>query len=1162
MWAKISLLGFALACTSALYPQTSTATLQGVAHDPSGAAVPQAKVIVKNMLTGVINTVDTNQEGRYVVPFLQPGSYEVVVEKTGFRRFAQSDIKLEVQQNRSIDMGLTLGDLASVVEVTSAAPPLDTNSATVMTNIENKSIEDLPVTGREVLSLAQLVPGVTQVLGGAGSLPQWYSPQIGGGRAGQSEVLVDGATLSISDPTSGTSAYGGHPPSIDAVQEFTVQVNALAPEFGRTTGGVINVVTKQGTNAIHGVAREFLQNDKLNANDFFANRAGIPMSPYKHNDFGFSLGGPIYVPHAYDGRNRSFFFVDWEHQIFRQPSVSYATVPISAWKNGNFTGLMDSSGAAVTLYDPTAIHQDASGNWTRNSFAGNIIPLTRFDPVAQKVMSYYPEPNTASTNPYTPVNNFYKALTGASNFDSINLRLDHNFSDTLRTYVRLDRYVMIYPAVDNWGNKVSGSSDNPIHRYSGVWDNTYALNPTTVINLHYGLSRFANLATNLTAGFDSTSLGLPDSLHQQAGIDHQEFPSFDIGDLAGMGGGWSMRYFPTTHNISASITKVKSAHTIKMGVEYKKFLLNFWQSTGCPNGCFGYARDWTSISQTSSTTTQGLPFASFLLGLGSGFQSNSPAQSLASSSYGSYFQDEWHVSKRLTINIGTRYDVDTPKTERYNRMSYFDISAASPIAGVVPGYANLVGAMRFANADHRQQTPTDWNNVGPRFGFSYQVFPSTVIRGGYGLMYGPSPMQAGYHQAGFEGFRTSTTMITSLDNRTPLNYLRDPFPNGFQQPLGATSGPYSGANTNLGKDVGESYFLGYVNPVIQQWNFNIQHSLPQRMVIEVGYLGQKGNHLQDGEPNTRDQLDPKYMTLGNSLFDLVSNPFYGVITDPASPLSQPTVQRRQLLAPYPQYTSLNPVRAPIGNSIYHAITIRLEKRFSNSASFLLAYTGAKSISDGELGGFYAEGGDSSRQNVYDRRSDRSLSTQDVSSRFVISGTYELPVGRGHRFLSTAPSAVNAIFGGWQANGVVTLQTGLPIPIYQVFNNTGIGTAGQRPNSNGQSAAISGGSTDQRINQWFNVNDFTIAQPFTFGNAPRTLPDVREPGLRNCDLSIFKNFRLFGDKVKAQFRAEAFNALNTPQFARANSSIGSSGAGTINSLRVPARQAQLALKLIF
>ncbi len=1165
-------LALALALAAAVHAQTGQATLQGVVRDQGGAIVPEAKVTLIADATGVSREVASNNEGRFVLPFLLPGSYEVRVEKAGFRGYQQKGLKLDVQQNLSLDVQLSIGDVTTTVQVSDTTPPLDTGSSTVSTTLGNKSVSDLPLIGRSVIGLANLLPGVLPPQGSAGS-GGGYGPTIGGGRTGAGDIRVDGTSMMLSDANNGILVMGGSLPNVDAVEEFSVVVNTLAAEYGRSGSGAILIASKSGTNKIHGSVYDFFRNNQLNANNFFSNRTGGKLASFNSHQFGFSLGGPVWLPKLYNGRNRTFFFADYQGTRARSPSNFTGTVPIDAWKQGDFSDLRNSAGQPILIYDPLTISTtpDSTGNYLRQPFAGNRIPSNRIDPVARNLLTYYPQPNTTPTNQFTQLNNFFRSQISPDRNDNFTGRIDHNFSDHWRSFWRFTKGISYTNPPNVFGNPGTplGRSSGSTPRHSFTWNNIYTLNSTTFFDLTYGMSRFSNSGNPPSAGFDLTSLGLPAYMQQQANKDiYSRFPNVAVNGMTNLGQQTAagIRFTPTSHNLAASMTKVLSRHTIKAGLEYRKFFLNFWQEA-TPGGAFSYGQDWTQQNPVRNVATQGFGVASLLLGLGSGSQQNNLSQALTSSYWGGFIQDDFHVSRKLTFNLGLRYELDVPRTERYDRMSYWDANATSAIAGQVPGFSNLRGAMNFVTADNRRQTPADKNNVSPRFGFVYQWNAKTVIRGGYAYMYAPSITQATYGNGGFQGFRCSTSMVTSLDGgRTPLAYLRDPFPNGFCPTDGAKPGPYSGANTALGQAIGESWFPDWVNPNVQQWSFNVQRELPGKMIVEAGYIGNKGNHLIDGGRSAYNQLPEQYMSLGNSLNDNVANPFFGVITDPTSTMRLATVQRRQLLSPYPQYTGVNATARPTGNSLYHSYVMRVQKRFSSGVGFLVAFTAGKELTDSGWGNTITSiNASTGRQNVYDRKSDRALSPDDISRRLVMSFNAELPFGRGRRYFTNIPRVADLALGGWQFNGIVTLQSGLPVTLFSSVNQTGINSAAQRPNNNGVSANLGGnrGTTDQQINRWFDTSVFAVAAPFTFGNAPTVLPDVRIPGIRNCDLSLFKNFAILSEnKLTAQFRLEASNALNTTQLGRPGSTVGVADFGVISGVGVGPRSVQLALKILF
>ena len=512
-----------------------------------------------------------------------------------------------------------------------------------------------------------------------------------------------------------------------------------------------------------------------------------------------------------------------------------------------------------------------------------------------------------------------------------------------------------------------------------------------------------------------------------------------------------------------------------------------------------------------------------------------------------------------------RYDFDVPRTERFNRLSFFDFNARSPIAGAVPANpffnpVDLHGAVGFVTSDHRQQTPTDLKHFGPRVGFAYNLTNRTVVRSAYGILFLASGMQAAGHtgSAGMVGYRTTTSMVVSLDGRVPIASINNPFPNGYNLPTGNSLGP----STALGLGIGEGVFIDYRSPYMQQWNLNVERELPGNIVFEAAYIGSKGTRLLAGESGvTLSQLPASFLSLGTQLQDQVANPFFGIITNPSSPLRFMTVSRGRLFRPYPQYNGINAFRIPHGDSIYNGATLKADKRFSSGVSFLVAYTWNKLIDDvSTTVGFLGQA--SSRQNVYDSRAERAISSQDIAHRFVTSFVYDLPFGRGKKFGGDWNPAANRLFGGWQFNGIVTFQSGLPLIITQSANNVGLFNPTQRPTWNGNDANL-GGSRNSKIGKWFDTSAFSRTPAFTFGNTPRVMPNLRADGTKSFDLSLFKNNSFKEGKFIAQFRAEFFNAFNRVQFSAPGTRVDDfSGYGVVNGQANSPRQIQLALKLIF
>ncbi len=1149
--------------------QTPTGTLQGTVTDPSGGTVTGAKVQIANTQTGEIKNLVTDSAGRFVQPFLLPGSYNVTVDAKGFEKTAQNDINLSVGQTRALKLVLAVGQTTTNVTVEATTPPLDTTGATLGQVIGNKQVNDLPLNGRNAFSLAVLAPGVNNTA--TNQNPS--TPYINGGRDATSEVQIDGITDILPENNVGNSSLA-ITPQVDAVQEFSVSTNALDAQYGRFGGGLINVVTKSGTNAFHGDAFDYLRNNDLDANDFFANRNGQPRSGFKRNQWGGTLGGPII-------KNRTFFFVDFQGDNQRTQSIYTDTVPINAWRTGDFSNLRDSSGNPITIYDPTMTRPDPAdptGNIVRTPFPGNQVPTNRFSPIVNNLLKYYPQPNTTPTNPYTNANNFINNGIDVNNSYQYDARVDHNITNNWRIFGRYSHAWSTDTPPLPYGNLASPGTSGPDtgNAWAGDIDNTITVSPTVILNLRYGYTRTTSSRLPFSHNFDLTSLGFSPSYQQTAALNALEFPTFNLSGATDQLGQYSytdLYEAPATHDLIANITKVFSNHTVKAGFEYRKILLNFTQF-GNPSGQFNFDRTWTQGDLNHPNTDGGFPFASFLLGLPtSGDITNDPQTATSNNYWAGYIQDDWKITSKFTLNWGLRYELEQPRTERYNRLSYFDFSAGSPLQGLVnpnacPNCGDLRGALQFADANNRTQVPNYYFDFGPRIGFAWNITPKTVIRSGYGIAYSPSVFEAAGSSGslGTQGFSSYTNLNSTFDSyRTAAATLSNPFPGGELVPPGRSLG----ASTFLGQGLGGgsgSVFDSYRIPEIQQWNFNIQRELPEHITLTVGYTGQRGTHLPNGEGGTAyDQLPASDFSYGSQLNANVANPFYGIITDPTSSLSQKQVPLGQILRPYPQYTGVTAYRTPESDSIYNALIVQATRSFSDGLSLSVAYTKSKSIDDSSSAvnfiGPNAQGTGS--MDSYNHRLDRSVSAFDVPQNFVLSYAYELPFGKGKKFAHSLPTALNFFIAGWQANGILAFASGTPIVITGASNNTGLFTNTQRANNNGHSADISGGNTNQRINEWFNTSVFSQPASFTFGNTARTLPDTRNPGIDNVDLSFFKN-TYFGpeSRFNIQYRLEMFNALNAVQFAGPDTGILDGNFGQINSTAHPARQIQMALKFYF
>ena len=1125
----------AVLCPAMALAQSYTGTIIGSIKDASGAVVPRATVTITNEQTDRQETVTSDLEGRYTSLPLTPGPYRVEASLQGFRRAARSNVTVQVNSTAIIDFTLELGELTDAVEVSANATLLETNTGTVGKVVDNRRILELPLNTRNVYSLIFLTPGV------AGSIGNNYNSMsytVNGARPTMMDTVIDGVTASF--PTvngfTGISVF----PSVDAIQEFKVLGANYPAEYGRSLGSVLNVVYKSGTNEFHGSGYEFFRDSAFDANNFFANRAGQPLGDFRRSQFGGVLGGPI-------RRSKMFFMTSFEGLRERRQSQTTTTVPTLAQRNGDFSQTFAQNGQLIRIFDPFTTRANPSGSgFVRDQFANNVIPASRIDPVAARVLGYFPLPNQPG-NAGTGAQNYFAAGTAELNVDNYDGRVDHQLSDKSKFFVRYS-YRKTHSAPATFFPDDIAIAEGRVNEqnlaHNAVVDYNRTVSNTTVLSARLGFARTLFLFDNQGLGFRPSALGLPAAIDDN--VDRLMFPRFGVSGMVTLGGNDHRYNAFMSYTTAASLTQVRGNHGLKVGFEGRMLRVNVWEARSA--GTFNFrANETQGPNPTTASSTAGFGFASLLLGTGAPNDvliQNWKNVAANSFYWAGYAQDDWRVNSRLTLNLGLRYDIDVPRTERYNRMNYFDPEARSPLADVVPGFSNLRGGVVFVGVDGRNRYQYNWdtNNIAPRLGLSYQVNDKTVVRGGYSHIYGPSN-QGAQGTVGPFGFRTENLWVTSIDGITPLNTLRNPYPNGFQPSPGSSQGLLTQAGANLQAPLRDT-----PSPWTIQYNINVQRELPWNTFIEVAYVGTRGYDLSTvGESGlSLNQLDPQHMSLGSALNQQVANPFFGIVNNGV--LTQPTVSRGQLLRPYPQFTDVIPLYAAGARSRYHALQMTGRKRLSHGLTFEGSYTWAESR---EIG--------MSHQNSYDLDASWALASYDIKHRFVISYLYELPFGRNRRFGAGASPLVNALIGGWQFNGITTLQSGTPLSI--TANNTaGIFGARTQPNNNGNDPRLEGPVTE-RLDRYFDTSVYSQPAAFTFGNEPVFSPILRAHGVQNFDLSLFKNLEV-RQGITAQFRIEALNAFNRVQFSGPNTSVTSSTFGVISGQANAPRQLQFGFKLLW
>jgi hypothetical protein len=1100
-------LWFMLLASISLFSQT-TSQISGNISDRTGALITDATVTVVNQETQLTREVKTDERGFYVIPLLPPGVYRIQVQKTGFKSTVQENLSLEVNQAARLDLTLELGAVSESVEVTSAAPLIESDTSSIGQVVETKQIIDLPLNGRNFVQLAILGPGVVGVGFGAsgtimsGSRPDDLRPGSelfsNGNREGSNNFMFDGIdnnerlTLSITLR-----------PSVEAVREFKIQTNMFSAEQGRSAGATVNVVSKSGTNQFHGSAYEFLRNDKFDAKEYFT-AANVPKPAFRQNQFGASFGGPVI-------KNNLFFFTNYEGFRRRRETVSVNTVPTLEMRRGDFSAVRD-------IYDPFTVRPapgTASG-FTRDIFPNRQIPMSRWDPVTAKLINAYPLPQRAGL-----VNNHTSYPKERQQWDQGDGRFDWNASTSDFIFGRYSRQdtstqrpstfePVSIPGVSQpvaLGSEASFAGTSGLNAHHAVLAWTRTFSPTFLMDARMGFQRF-----NL--GYFQEGYAPGARLGEQLGVRNSNqgpfaegFPIFSPANYQGIGMTRSLPIIrvENTFNPVLNLSNIFSRHTLKYGLDIRRRQLTIFQ-TNRGNGRFNFAR--TPTANPNSPGNTGDEMASFLLGAASTIEQDFLLAfvGMRGTEFGYFFQDDWRVNDRLTLNLGLRYEYDTPYSEVANRWTNFDpVTGQFLIAGI--------------NADKYAGVRPDRNNFAPRIGFAYRLFSKTIVRGGSGIFYnaqGSESVNLRMHRQTPFG----PINIVQIDQFNP-NVRRvsdgfEPIPN--IDPNVVIANP-SGALLATARDFKNGYAI--------QFNFQIQQELPWNMVAKVGYVG-----------NLNRQLDYSFNT---NLQD----------PGPGTPAS-----RRPLRSLVPNVTDVT-YAVSDGNSNYHSLQATAEKRFSSGLSFLSAYTWAHSIDNvpNAFGGAF--NGPIPQDIRFRGRADRGDSGFDIRHRFTHSMNYELPFGKGKRW-SFGNNVADIALGNWQTNLIFTAQTGLPFT--PVLNNSVSNAGGSRPDR-----FKSGKLDDPDPARWFdtsfNTPDAAWGTPaqFTYGNSGRNV--LRGPGRINWDFSVFKNFR-FTENWNLQFRAESFNLFNTPQFGIPNANIGSPAAGIITSLAGNPRQLQFALRLSF
>lgn len=1127
------------------FSQEFRSTIGGRVTDPSGSAVVKVKVVAAETQTGAKYETASGASGEYSLPFLPPGRYTLTAETTGFKKYVQDGIIVSTNQRLTLDIALQLGSQSESVTVSADLQMLQTSSASVGQVISEAQISVMPMNGRTPLSLAQLAYGVTP-----SSDPRFTRPfdnagpagfSMGGGQAQSNELLLDGA------PDMTRNRRVAYNPPVDAVQEIKVEAFQPDAAYGNTGGGTVNVVMKSGTNSFHGSLYEFHQNQRLKATPFFTNQASQKKPVTRFNQYGLTVGGPIWIPRLYNGRNKLFFFFGSEGIRQSEPEPSFATVATEAQRQGDFSQLL-SVNSSYQLYDPATGVTEGS-RIRRQAFAGNRIPASRLSPVAKNFFQYIPSPNFIGTADGT--NNYFNNAIRSDVFSSYMGRIDWNASDKHKLFFSGRFNDRIENRGNVFGNIATGN--NLLRQNWGMTvDDLHTFSPTFVLNTRLNWTRFVEGNIRPSNGFDFTTLGLPTSLKTASA--KLVLPQIDFSNATDIGASGGDRTPFDSYQIFMTGTKVKGRQTLKFGTDLRSQRESS-NSFGNSSGSYAFNQNWTrGPLDNSPTAPLGQDLSAFLLGLPTGGSFDVNATRTQSAKYMAFFlQDDIRVNSTLSFNLGLRYEKETPNIERWNRaVRGFDPTASLSVTGtartnysatpsplLAAAQFNPVGGILYADSSNRSLYGMPNNVFSPRFGVSWspKIFGAkTVLRGGFGIFYQTFGTQIGVQQPGFS---QRTPLVATNDNfLTAAATFSNPFPTGIVQPAGAANG----VNSFLGQNV--TYVPRQLaQPHTNRWNFNIQRELGKNLLLEMGYMGSAARNLGVGRdlnyvPNqflstsaTRDQA-----TIDRNSA-VIANPFRNQL--PGTGLNGGTIGTEQLLRRFPQFSGAGGVREDVqtvGYSNFHMAQARLDKRFANGLQFLANFQWSKFLE--------------ATNYLYDAAPGLQyrIAGEDRPFRLVFSSTYELPFGKGKQFASSAGPMLNRLVGGWQIAGILNMQSGGPVD----FGNLLYYGGDLRWNARNISRVFDISRFETTPARQLERNQRTFSQAFSAYRTDR---------VNNIDASILKNVTIV-ERVKMQIRAEAFNVSNRAIFNGPNVDPVNRNFGVITSQANLPRVFQLALRMTF
>jgi len=1118
----------ALLLGSLLHAQEYRGVLLGRVTDPSGGVVPSATVSAANEKTNIRNATETNADGNFIFPPLEPGAYTIRVEAPGFKTRVTPGVTIRVGDRLNLNFELEVGAVGESITVAADAVRLETANADLSQVVDRRFLDLLFVPNRNPINLVSMTPGVT---GGGGnrftsSAQHEFAAHGGGSANGNNEILVDGASVVM--PRQGGSIAAS--PSGDAVEEVRVQTTLFDAAFGRTNGGVVSYATRSGTNELHGSFEGFYRNRWMEANSWTNNRNGIARPNIKRRFYSGAVGGPVYLPKLYDGRNRTFFFASIQKETVQSGSTYLNRTFTDLERRGDFSQTLNSQGTPLSIYDPFSTVVSGS-TATRQQFAGNRIPSSMFNEPGSTIANQFPLP-TLSVTPRIGLQNWALVTTDRTPGDQYTVRMDQMVSSRQRVFGRfgLIKYATYIDGVPP-GLELAGEDFRNF--YTASLNDDYTFGPTMFATFRYSFGRYSSDTFYSAQRQDPKVLKLPDVLLRNALF--SSWPRIIMGESV-VGTGGRVRYRANdTHSIVPTFTKLSGRHNIRFGGDLRLINWNSREPGFDGAGSFTFNNTFTRSNPFTAATgnVSGTSMASLLLGIPASGNFGGPTpNSLRAYYFAGFVQDDWKLTPKLTLNLGLRYELETPYRERYDRLTYgFDFTGVPPVQ--VPGM-QLRGGLLFAGVggNARWQGRIDRNSFGPRFGVAYQVRSTTVLRAGYGLFYASNLGGLDTTTGVPPTYSLAAPYVGTTDNgATPFTTLSNPYPGG----LPAIPGNSLGLASRLGSSVGFVY-QGRGMPYAQQAQFSIQQSLPSKIHVQAAFvrmLSVKG--LEGFDLN---EVPDRFRALGAAENQRLPNPFFGILPADTSLGSSPTVVQRQLWLAYPQFTSVNQSATNARTSVYHALELSLEKRLSNGLSLLANYTGSKLIENNPA-------------SLVNPRHYRGISEFDQPHTANLAFVYDLPFGRGR------------VAGGWTVSGRLFITSGRPLSVTE---------ANGRP-IRIRNSKISGRVRDrlgdrldpvtrQVLNPYFDTAAFvSLANQYVIPPEPPFFSELRGPGTRTFDMSLVKRF-LVRERLSFDIRADASNLTNTPQFQAPGTNMANRATFGVIQQAGGARSVQLAFRAVF